>query len=383
MRQMSLVRFELYKLLSRKSIWIFFGLMILGMFLPIQFNHATAPQVFYYQSTPPTVQQVQQAKTDLPKVNAKMQSVAPAGRQVQIQGSEFWKLLYAQQRDLAIIGAASGTAIQPQIDSLQKTIHSLGSRRQTGFAFRVSQLEYRMLKQLPFIGGGYYFGAGAEIINFIRTFGLVIFGAMIAVGLSPVFSEEYAMGADSLLMTTKRGKRHLVTAKLLASILYVVCMEVLLVGVNLISNLSLFSDHGFNYPLQSIGGYSMPFPLTIAEYIPVAVAIQLFGGITFGLVTLLLSSWNRSSLVSFFVSAGILAGPQLISILGGPGWPTVIMAFSYTSLIKAGGLFANFVAYNIFGYPLLYPFLLIGLAVLISVPIVWGVYFIYDKHQVE
>lgn len=374
MRQLSLTRFELYKVFSRKSVWIFFVIMIFGIVLPIQFSRTASPHPFYYQSTYPKVQQVLQAKTDLKRVNNKIDALSGGG-------AEFWKLLYDQQRDQAIIDTASGTAVQARLDSLQQTIRTLKSHGVTGYSLRVKVLEYSMLKHLPFIGDGNYFGAGAEIIDFIKTLGLVIFGAMIAMGLSPVFSEEYAIGSDSLLMTTKRGRRQLVTAKLLASVLYVLTMEVLLVAVNLICNVSMFNHHGFDYPLQSIG-YSAPFHLTIGAYIVVAVVIQLLGGIAFSMVTLLLSSWNRSSLVAFFIAAGILAVPELVSKIGQAGWTQTVMDFSYTGLIQVSRLFQGFIAYNVFGYPVLYPILVIGLAILVSIPIVWLTYRVYCSHQI-
>jgi hypothetical protein len=374
MKQLSLTRFEVFKLFSRKSVWIFLGLMLLTFYLLHLFQSSPSIYQPYFQPTPPSAQQVQQAKTNLEQVKPKLQAV-PGG------SSEFWKLLSDEQRDEAIITAASGTAMRVPMDEVQQALTNLKAHGQTGFTYRMDSLEYSMFKHLPFVGSGQYVGAGSEMANFFPSFGQIIFGAMILIGLSSVFSDEYMIGMDSFLLTTKRGRRKLVTAKLIASTLYIFVMETILTGVNLLYNLTAFNLKGFNYPWQSIG-YMAPYHLSIWQYILVATVIQLLGGLTFGFVVLLSSSWNRSSLVSFFISAGILALPELIASWSQQPWAQTIMNFSYIGLLQVSRLFNSFIAYDMFGYPVLYPIIVISMAILISIPIVRLIYFGFCNRQV-
>jgi ABC-type transport system involved in multi-copper enzyme maturation permease subunit len=375
MKPLSLTRFELYKVFSRKSVWIFLALMVVVIYLPMQVLVASSSHLTYYQSTPPTAEQIQQANADIPRLQSKLQTVQ-AGSQ------EYWKLWNEDMRDEAIMGSSLGTVFTPTLNSLQKTIVNLKASSQTGFTFRMYNMEYGMLKHLPFVGGGAYSGGGAQIIDFFKTYGFVMYGAMILIGLSSIFSEEYAIGTDSFLLTTKRGRRELVTAKLLASVLYIAVMEGILFSVNVVSNLILFGSKGLSYPLQSIPMYGAPFHLSILQYIILAFGIQILAGVTFGFIVLLFSSLNRVSVVSFFISAGILVLPEFISKITSKDWAQTVMNFSYTGLLRVSGLFQSFIAYNVFGYPLLYPILVIALAILISIPIVWLIYFVYCRHQV-
>ncbi|GMA64121.1 ABC transporter permease [Alicyclobacillus fastidiosus] len=379
MKQLSLTWFELYKLFSRKSVWIFFAIMVFCIYLPLQIlTSSSGGYAGYYQSAPPTAQQVQQAKAEMKKIAPKLE-----GRNVNLSNKEEIALVREDERNSAILNAETGSAIKPTLEMLQQSINKLKAQGQIGFTYRADTLEYNMMKHLPYIGFGQYNGASNMIVDFFKTYGLIIFGAIILVGLSPIFSEEYSLGTDSFLLTTKRGRRQLVTAKILASMLYVLVMEGILLVVNVASNLSLFDIGGFNYPLQSIALYSAPFHLTVGQYIAVAVLIQLLGGIAFGFLILLLSSFNRSTLVTFFVSAGIFAVPELIVMMFGlKNWAQTLMDFSYTGLIQVSRLFKSFVAYNVFGYPVLYPILVIGLAILVSIPIVWLTYRVYCRHQI-
>jgi ABC-type transport system involved in multi-copper enzyme maturation permease subunit len=379
MKQLPLTWFELYKLFSRKSVWIFFAIMVFCIYLPLQLlTLSSGGYAGYYQSTPPTAQQVQQAKAEMKQIAPKVE-----GRTANLSTKEITTLNREYVRDTAILNAETGSAIKPNLGMLQQTIDKLKAQGQTGFAYRTDTLEYNMMKRLPYIGFGHYNGASNMIIDFFKTYGLIIFGAMILIGLSPIFSEEYSLGTDSFLLTTKRGRRQLVTAKVLASTLYVLVIEGILMIVNVASNLSLFDIGGFDYPLQSIALYSAPFNLSVGQYIVLAVFIQLLGGIAFGFLIMLLSSFNRSTLVAFFIPAGVFALPEFVVMMfGQKNWAQTLMDFSYTGFIQVSRLFQSFVAYNVFGYPLLYPFLLIGLAILVSIPIVWLINFSYCRHQV-
>src|SRR5690625_624799 len=86
-------------------------------------------------------------------------------------------------------------------------------------------MEREMLQQLT-LDTFYYHDAPGQTIDFVNTFGLVIAGALILLGLFNIFSNEYATGVDHYIFTSKRGRKQIVHAKLFASFLYtllVVC----------------------------------------------------------------------------------------------------------------------------------------------------------------
>ncbi|SHK69806.1 ABC transporter permease subunit [Alicyclobacillus tolerans] len=375
MEHLSITRFELYKLFSRKSIWILLTIMLVGLFLPLQLLIASTNHPPVYQATPPTKQQLQQAKTDLPIVQQKLQN-SHVGSLV------YWDLWHEYQRDQAIASSYSGTAVATRMYSLQESMAHLKASGQMGFAYRADKLEYDMLKNLPFIGGGMYNGGGAMMIDFFKTYGFIIYAAMILIGLAPIFSEEYASGTDNFLLTAKRGKRQLVSAKVKAALLYSVVIGFIIEVWNLGLNALLFGTQGLNYPIQSIPLYRAPFHLTIQQYILVAIAIFLFGGVSFSCIVLLVSALSRMTLISFVISTGIFVLPALISKVVHQFWSGTLLNFSYTGLLQVSRLYYHFLAYNVLGHPVLYPILVFPIFIVISLIVTRLVYVAYGRHQV-
>lgn len=375
MEHLSITRFELYKLFSRRSIWILLGIMLVGLVLPLQLLTASSNHPPVYQPTPPTAQQVQQAKADMPKMQQMLQNG--------VGGSQaYWNLWQEYQYDQAIVASASGTAVSTRIQMLQKSIAQLKASRQTGFSYRAGKLEYDMLKNLPFVGNGMYNGGGAMMIDFFKTYGFIIYAAMILFGLSSIFSEEYASGTDNFLLTAKRGKRQLVSAKVKAALLFSVVVGFIITAWNVGLNGLLFGTSGMNYPIQSIPLYGAPFHLTILKYIYIAIVIFLFSGLAFSCLVMLVSALNRSSLISFFISASIFVLPELISKVMHHPWSETLLNFSYTGLLQVSRLFYRFLAYNVFGRPVLYPTLVIPIVIVISLIVTSLVYVAYGRHQV-
>ncbi|WP_067929366.1 ABC transporter permease subunit [Alicyclobacillus shizuokensis] len=376
MRSLSIVRFEAYKLFSRASLWVFLAVMVAGVYLPLQvFTVAAHHPMDDYQNTPVTAQQVAQAKREANRLRKQIQEVQPGT-------TAYDHISYEIERDQAIIDSASGSVEKPVFQMLQHTIHKLQREGNTGFAYRMYNLEYNMYRNLPFIGGGGNVTSGGSMAaDFVKTYGFVIYGAMILVGLSPVFSKEYADGTAGLLLPARRGREALVTAKVLASILYITVMQGILFSVNVLSNLLLFGTQGLDYPLQSIPLYGAPFHLSVWHYLLVSTGIQWFAGMAFGLLVLWLSSLFSSSLTTFFLAAGILALPELLRQFTQAIWVDKVFSFSYTGLLQVSGLFVKFEAYDVFGYPVLYPVLVLLLAAVICVPIVLLTYRSFCRHQ--
>lgn len=66
---------------------------------------------------------------------------------------------------------------------------------------------------------GYDYGWGNIFASLSGMTGILL-AAVIIFGLCNVFSGEYASGADALLLSSKRGRRRLVSAKVIASVVY-------------------------------------------------------------------------------------------------------------------------------------------------------------------
>ena len=107
-----------------------------------------------------------------------------------------------------------------------------------------------------------YFG-GWEII--ISAFELFMFAILaICIVIAPVFAGEYQAGTDAVILSGKYGKTKLITAKIIAALIFGVLAFTLHILVAFGIPLVAFGADGWNLPLQ-INGTTVPYPLTFLE----------------------------------------------------------------------------------------------------------------------
>ncbi|GGE29072.1 ABC transporter permease subunit [Streptococcus himalayensis] len=131
---------------------------------------------------------------------------------------------------------------------------------------------------------------------------------------SAVFSEDKARQIDSLLLTTKKGRNQLTIAKFIASLSITVLSFVGLYVVVLLVFASYFGFSGWDTSVQMNLHWITPFSTILA--FPVAMnlveilgwlAIYHFIGILFILgITFFISSKTKTSMVTFAVSSGFV-----------------------------------------------------------------------------
>lgn len=276
-------------------------------------------------------------------------------------------------------------------DQLNELKQQLTTMEHKGYKYEETRLKYSMLKRLPapgvYIWG--FFGT-SDLIDFIYSFGFVFMGAMVLLGISPIFSDEYSNNMDSLILTTKNGKGLVITAKIIASITYVTViglffslLNLLTLGIN--KGLLTYAIDELNNPLNSIYKYATtPYNLTIIQYYILQTGIFITGGIAFGLLVMFISSISRSSLISFFAGGIIFSYPVFLNVFIGniKGFLAIIKDFSYTELIRVENLFKAFETYNILDHPILIANLMLILFTVLSLVIIVLIYRTFRNHQV-
>lgn len=276
-------------------------------------------------------------------------------------------------------------------DQLNELKHQLTTMEHKGYKYEETSLKYSMLKRLPapgvYIWG--FFGT-SDLIDFIYSFGFVFMGAMVLLGISPIFSDEYSNNMDSLILTTKNGKGLVITAKIIASITYVTViglffslLNLLTLGIN--KGLLTYAIDELNNPLNSIYKYATtPYNFTIIQYYILQTIIFITGGIAFGLLVMFISSISSSGLISFFAGGIIFSYPVFLNVFIGniKGFLAIIKDFSYTELIRVENLFKAFETYNILGHPILIANLMLILFTVLSLVIIVLIYRTFRNHQV-
>ncbi len=134
---------------------------------------------------------------------------------------------------------------------------------------------------------------------------------VVTVCISPVFASEYESGASALLFTTRYGKSKLITAKILAAIMFSlayvavgIAMNVAIIGITL-------GFSGAELPVQ-LWDTVIPYNWTIGKTCVISFAMKLLITLTFSLFIMLLSSGIKRSLSTLVIAFTVLIGPVFL-----------------------------------------------------------------------
>ena len=196
--------------------------------------------------------------------------------------------------------------------------------------------------------------------------------------IAPVFAMERATGMDHLVLSSRSGRRKIVTAKLFAVLTASVLVVVLYVAATFVFGfLPHASLHGWNAAIQSIPAYARSMFGFRTWQLAVAGAVWLiFTGGVYSLVTGFISSRMKSQMGTVGVSLGVLFINVGLAAMGDSVTqrfqPLVDFGLANVTLIKE--VFGGFKVFPVFGmrvtYPVMAVFVLGGIAVLA----VFGIY---------
>lgn len=265
---------------------------------------------------------------------------------------------------------------------LEEQLESLKNDK-SSFDYRNAKLQHSLFEKLPkpyiFNENGYN-----EIVYYINQYGFVYICILILLGISSVITSEYTTNMDSIIKSSKKGKKQFITAKIIATIIFTMIITLIFNLFNSIPYFLALDSYGWSIPISNMGNFLLsPYLLTIGSYVIVQFLTHLLGAIIFSLIVLLISALCRSILGSISISSGILALPLVIEQYTYiDGKTPEIINFSLTNILKAEPLFRSYKTYNIFGYPVLYPYLVLGIYILLVPIIIYLTYYFFRNKQV-
>jgi ABC-type transport system involved in multi-copper enzyme maturation permease subunit len=196
--------------------------------------------------------------------------------------------------------------------------------------------------------------------------------------LSPVFSVEASTGMDNLILSSRNGRRKIVTAKLGA----VVVTALAIVGAYLLATfvtgfLSIGTLEGWDAAIRSIPDYvRAPFGFSNGQFAVLSALWVLLSGTTFALIVGFISSRLKSqiavcgvSLVVLFLNIGIAALGTTIESMIQP-----VVDFGVASFALVGEVFTSYKVYNLFGFPVPYHILLLVFMGIVIALATFGMY---------
>ncbi len=136
---------------------------------------------------------------------------------------------------------------------------------------------------------------------------------VMAVCVAPLFSGEYTSGADQLILSSRRGKNSLITAKLFTgfSLAGVICLTLAALSFGL--SMTVFGSDGGSAPLQLYRILS-PYPLTMGQTMLLLLTCIFFACIMTAAITMLLSAKLKTPFSVIILVGVLLIAPMLGSV---------------------------------------------------------------------
>ncbi|MGO5067106.1 ABC transporter permease [Clostridium sp. LCP25S3_F8] len=226
---------------------------------------------------------------------------------------------------------------------------------------------YKKLSEPKF----FYKEAWEYIDGFIIDFNISIVVIMLLLGVSPIFSEEYKTKVATIILSSKKGRRECVRAKILASIIYAIFVAFICNFISTILINKIYGIQGFNSPMQSLYDFSCsPYNFTISQFFVKLFFTSLIGSILFVLLILIISNITKSSMMTFFISGFIFAFPMILQKVVGMSnvwWKKPLISLSITQIINAREIYKVFSTINIFGQPLIYPYFILIYSLVLAI----------------
>ncbi|HEY4553645.1 MAG TPA: hypothetical protein VIG80_10650 [Bacillaceae bacterium] len=355
---LQLLKFELYKIYSQKSIYIMLLLILAFITYATHFDRSGEQEYQqFYRQWEGTITSDKAEKLMLyrDRINNLMdQGEQPSKEEFavyNISEAVTYRLLKNEGR-------------KAEIKELEKALHEAVYP----YEKRETELKLSMLSKID-ATDLYYHKGPAIMMDMIYTFGFVMTAFLTIIGIGPIFSREYSTGMDQFLLSSKHGRSKAVTAKILAAIIFILSVVTVWAVFSSATAAYTYGMNGWKASLQSLYPYYLesPYPFTLGQTYAIMLAIHVTAAIAFGLVTVFISSISPKVMAAL-MGAGLLFGVPLVldTVLSADETIAVkaLMDLSIYKFMKTKEMFMEFHAYNILGFPVLHPVLAVILSIL-------------------
>ena len=196
--------------------------------------------------------------------------------------------------------------------------------------------------------------------------------------IAPVFAVERSSGMDNLILSSRNGRRKIVTAKLLSVLAASTVVAALyLAATFLFGFLPHGSFHGWDAAIQSVPTYARSmFPWKVWQLAAVGAVWLIFTGGVYSLIVCFISSRMKSqmgtagvSLAFLFVNVGLAAmGDTVTQRLG------ALVDFGLANVTLMKEVFGGYKGFNVSGMYVSYPIMVIFVLTFFTALAALGIY---------
>lgn len=196
--------------------------------------------------------------------------------------------------------------------------------------------------------------------------------------IAPVFAVERSSGMDSLILSSRNGRRKIVTAKLLSVLVASIIVVILFLAATFMFGfLPHGSLQGWDAAIQSVPTYARSmFRWKVWQLAAVGAVWLIFTGVVYSLIICFISSRMKSqmgtvgvSLAVLFENVGLAAmGDTVTQRLGG------LVDFGLANVTLVKEVFGGYKVFHVFGINVSYPVMAIAVLAAIADVAVFGIY---------
>lgn len=344
---MDLIKYEFYKLLKQKVLWITLLLMFLGViyFSLVMMGDDLKP-AYEKVEGPITEQKLKAAHIDDQRLVDEETKKGQLSPEKQSLRAAYDKLFYVEHYRI----------IQPQkISGAFNQAESADSQ----YEERQAELKANMLKDIHYNDFEYQ-RPMEQAVLFMSTGSMALILVFIILSASQSYTSEYMSGVVNYLFSSVNGRRQTLWAKLLTNWMFIIILSVFSTLIATVVWGIYDSFSGWNSPLQSIERfYESPYSLTIGQYLMLSILLQILAGITLSTLIVLISLLSKNVMQSIVLTIVIIGIPMLfVYFLPNTFFSEsflLVMQFAPSVGLNTNILFRDFVTIPILGVPVLLP----------------------------
>lgn len=382
---LDLIKFELYKIFSKKSVRIILLLTILlGIFNVVAESVSVKYQGVDHIDDVYSIMKEYEGKAITEESAIKAENTINDLKEKKSRGEKL------TEKEIVYMNYLYDTMRPPYpaytvnnelytVDEMKDEMNKLKNENKTDtYEYKNLNFIYEKVKNVE--ESKFYFSHGwLKTADFKAIATLIT--TLIAVGLAAIFSDEYQSNSAQIMLSCKYGKNKMVLSKMITGLIFTATIFIIINVVHMIGVL-LYDFRGWDAPLELFKYYTnTPFDMRVIDFYITGLGISFIGAILYSLVTMLISLLVKNNMIALLLSLGLYYAPAFAgSFIPIDSVVRVFREINLAEAISIEGMFVNSSTYNILGTPVMHSTLLISLVV-VFIPIVMYLIKYFGKKQ--
>lgn len=382
---LDLIKFELYKIFSKKSVRIILLLTILlGIFNVVAESVSVKYQGVDHIDDVYSIMKEYEGKAITEESGIKAENTINDLQEKKSRGEKL------TEKEIVYMNYLYDTMRPPYpaytvnnelytVDEMKDEMNKLKNKNKTDtYEYKNLNFIYEKVKNVE--ESKFYFSHGwLKTADFKAIATLIT--TLIAVGLAAIFSDEYQSNSAQIMLSCKYGKNKMVLSKMITGLIFTATIFIIINVVHMIGVL-LYDFRGWDAPLELFKYYTnTPFDMRVIDFYITGLGISFIGAILYSLVTMLMSLLVKNNMIALLLSLGLYYAPAFAgSFIPIDSVVRIFREINLAEAISIEGMFVNSSTYNILGTPVMHSTLLISLVV-VFIPIVMYLIKYFGKKQ--